>query len=176
MKTKKVTTKYVCQLGILAAITVVLALCGTFRIGNWVKVSIKFVSVFMTGALLGPVEAGLVAAVADMANAFLTPVGGWLPQITAVELLYGVVFGLFFYKAKDNNKYYLRAFLCSAVQFVISLTVMTAILVQAGYLPGFSKGFVMRIPAAAVTFVLHVVVMSLLRRFVFRLKEGKKVE
>ena len=62
------------------------------------------------------------------------------------------------------------------VQLVISLTVMTVILVQAGYLPGFSKGVVMRIPASAVTFVLHFVVMSLLRKFVFRLKEGKKVE
>ena len=160
-----------CILAILTALSLILALCATFRVGNQIKISFKFIPVFIAGALYGPVAAGLAAAAGDIINTFLIPVGPWLPQITAIEFIYGALFGLFFYNAKPNRAYYVRALLCALTTFFISITVMTYILVNVGYLPSFWAGAAIRLPAVLLTAAVHIAVCSALRRVVFSLKE-----
>ena len=60
-------------------------------------------SVFLTGTIFGPVAGGVVAAVADVLNSVLFPVGPPLPQITAVEFMCGVIYGLCFYKVSWSD-------------------------------------------------------------------------
>ena len=93
---EKLTAKKLCILAMLTALTVVLAVYGTFRIGNVIKIPTKFITVFISAALYGPIWGGVVAAIGDLLNSFLMPVGPWLPQITIVEFLCGFMFGLFF--------------------------------------------------------------------------------
>lgn len=157
-------------MGILAAITVVLALCATFRVGTQMKLSLKFISVFISGAVLGPIPAMLIAGVSDIANAFIMPVGPWLWQITLTELLVGYIFGLFFKKAKNNAFFYLRAFLCSLVQALISLFLVTWVLVKLGIMPAFKAAVIIRLPQAVLIFVVYFAVMCLLKKIVFVLK------
>ena len=102
---KNFTVKKTATLGILIAITVLLAIYMTFRVGNQIKIPMKFITIFITGALYGPLSAGIVAAISDLLNAFLVPVGPPLLQITLIEFIGGVVFGLFFYKTKNNKRY-----------------------------------------------------------------------
>ena len=170
MKKNESLTRKICIMGILAAITVVLALCATFRVGTQMKLSLKFISVFVSGAVLGPIPAMLIAGVADIANAFIMPVGPWLWQITLTELLVGYIFGVFFKRAKNNPFFYLRAFLCSAVQALISLFVVTWVLVKLGIMPNFKAAVIIRLPQAVLIFAVYFAVMCVLKKFIFVLK------
>ncbi len=168
---QKFTTRKICLLGVFASITAILAIFATFRIGNQIKIPLKFISVFMTGAIFGPVSAGLVSAIGDILNAVLVPVGPIMPQITAVEFLYGLIWGACFYNAKENSFFYLRSAICALLQFVISITLMSWILTGIGYFSSFSAAVVIRMPAAIVTFILHMAVCTVGRKLIFRLRK-----
>ena len=88
---RKISTKKICTLGLLAAITVILGLLATFRVGNLMKIPMKFITVFITGVLYGPISAGSVAAIADLIEASKMGIN---PMITAVEFLCGFTFGI----------------------------------------------------------------------------------
>ena len=167
---KKFTVKKTATLGIIIAITVLLAIYMTFRVGNQIKIPMKFITIFITGALFGPISAGIVAAIADLLNAFLVPVGPPLLQITIIEFIGGVIFGLFFYKAKNNKFYYLRALLCSLCQFLIGLFITTNVLVGVGYFADFKSAVIIRIGALLLTFAIQMAVLCLSKKFVFILK------
>ena len=167
---QKNTTRKICLLGVFAAITAILGIFATFRIGNQIKVPLKFISVFMTGAMFGPVSGGVVAAVADILNATLVPVGPIMPQITAVEFVYGFIYGAFFINAKENKAYFIRAVLCCLLQFIISITLMSFLLTQVGYFSSFGAAVAIRMPAALVTLALHLLVTCTGRKIIFRLK------
>ena len=168
---KRVSTRKICLLGVFAAITLILGIYATFRIGNQIKIPLKFITVFMTGMLFGPISAGSVAATADLLNATLMPVGAFLPQITLVEFLCGVIYGLCFYKARENKTYYLRCVICALLQLLIAMTVMSAVLVSVGYFPSFRSAVLVRFPAALVSFALQLLVMCGGRKLVFKLKK-----
>lgn len=165
---RKISTKKICTLGLLAGITVILGLLATFRVGNLMKIPMKFITVFITGVLYGPFSAGSVAAIADLIEASKMGIN---PMITAVEFLCGFTFGICFYKAKDNKKYYLRAVICSVLQFLIAFFIMSNILAQMGIYAGFKNAVWMRIPQMIILFVLHTAVMCGGKRLVFQLKE-----
>lgn len=167
---QKFTTRKICLLGVFAAITAILGIFATFRIGNQIKVPLKFITVFMTGAMFGPVSGGLVAAIADILNAVLVPVGPIMPQITAVEFLYGYIYGAFFYKARENKAYYLRAMLCCLLQFAIGITLTSKLLTDVGYFSSFAAAVAIRMPAALVTLAIHVLVTCGGRKLIFRLR------
>ena len=172
----KMSTKRLCMLSLFTAATVILGIYATFRIGNQIKVPFKFITVFMTGAIFGPVSSGLVAAAADILNAVLVPVGPPMLQITAVELFYGIVYGLCFFRAKNNNFYYVRAFICASVQLLTGITVTTKILVDMGYFSSFTSAVTIRFPAAVVTFILHMLVMCAMKGIIFRIKDYVRKE
>ena len=115
---------------------------------------------------------GLVGAAADILNALLVPVGPILLQITAVEFIYGFTFGLFFIGAEEDKSYYIRAVLCSLLQFAIGILVTSAILTDVGYFNSFISAVTIRFPAAAATFVMHVFALCVMRKLVFVLKRS----
>ena len=168
---KKISTKKLCLLAIFTAVTVILGVYATFRIGNQIKIPTKFIAVFMTGVTFGPVAGGIVGAVADILNSVLVPVGPPLPQITAVEFVCGAVFGLLFIGAKNNKFYYVRAVLCALLQFAISMTIMSKILTDVGYFATFEAACAVRLIPALILLVLQIAVMCALKHFVFRIKE-----
>ncbi len=164
---KRISTKKICTLGLLTAITVVLGIFATFRVGNLIKIPMKFISVFLVGVLYGPFAAGGVAAVADLIEATKMGIN---PMITAVEFLCGFIFGVCFYKVQDNKKYYLRALICAILQFLIAFFVMSSILASMGIYAGFWAAVWMRLPQMIILFVLHMAVMCSTKKLVFRLK------
>ena len=163
----KITTHKLCALALLTAATVILSIFGTFRVGNQIKIPLKFLTVFLTGALYGPIAGGLVGAAGDILNAVLVPVGPLLPQITAVEFLYGAIFGLFFFKAENNGVYYIRAAVCSLLQFLIGITVTTYILVDVGYFSSFGAAVIIRLPAAIATLAMHIFCICIMKKLIF---------
>lgn len=165
---KRFTTRKLCILGLLTALTVILGMFATFRIGNLIKVPFKFITVFIVGFLYGPLSAGIVAAIADFLEALRLGVN---PFITLVEFICGVIFGICFLGAKENSAYYVRAVLCAMLQLLISFTLMSLILTKMGIYASFRAAALMRLPAMIILFSLHTFVMCGARNLVFRLKK-----
>lgn len=165
---KRNSTKRICVLGLLTAITVVLGIIATFRVGSLIKIPLKFISVFLVGFIFGPLQAGGVAAIADLIEASKMGIN---PMITLVEFLCGFIFGLCFFKARNNKKYYVRALICSLLQFLTAFFVMSFILVSMGIYATFWAAVWMRLPQMIILFVLHTAVMCGGKKLVFRLRD-----
>ncbi len=163
----KISTRKMCVLALLTALTVILGMFATFRIGNLVKLPFKFITVFMVGFLYGPVWAGSVAAIADFLEALKMGVN---PAITLVEFIGGVIFGLCFFRSRENRIYYVRAFVCALLQFFMNFTVMSVILVKMGIYPSFSAAVLMRLVAMIILFASQLIVLCGGRRLAFILK------
>ncbi len=160
-KNCSVTTRTLAVLGMLTAVTALLSIFGTFRIGTIIKIPTKFVSVFVTGALFGPLWGALVAGIGDMLNCLLAPVGPWLPFLTLLEALSGAVYGILFYKrGESKGSYAWRTALCVILQFLIDIILTTLVLVEAGYFATFMIAIPIRLPAAIVKSLLQGVVLS----------------
>lgn len=157
-----------CILGLLTAITVILGVFATFRVGSLIKVPMKFISVFIVGVIYGPLSSGIVAATADFIEALRIGVN---PLITLVEFVCGFIFGACFFNVKDNRGYYIRALICAFLQFLISFTIMSEILTSMGIYASFRSAVWMRLPAMIILFALHMLVMCGGKKLVFRLKK-----
>ena len=154
-------TKALAFLGMLLAITTILAVYGTFRVGNIIKIPTKFVGVYLTGALFGPVWSGIIAALGDILNCAIAPVGAYLPLLTLIELLSGIVYGALFITWKEGKKsYFIRVIICLLLQALIDVFLTTPVLVHAGYFPTFYAAVGIRLPATALKAVLQAAVMS----------------
>ena len=167
----KLTPKDVATLGLLVAITALLAIFCTVRVGTLVKIPFKFISVFIAAVLFGPIYGGLCGAIGDLLNATLAPVGALLPQLTALEFLSGFAYGIFFLKRDLSSKEYLvRTILCGVVQFLIDMFLTSAVLTSVGYFPSFVVAFATRLPAGAVKFALQVILIRAIRPIFDKIK------
>jgi len=159
-KNGKIDTRKLCILALLTAITVVLAMFGTFRLGNIVKIPFKFISVYVTAAIFGPVAGGITAALGDVINSVAFPVGPWLPALTIVEFLSGFLFGVFYHnKNLKGRGYFIRTFICVMFLFVLDMIITTYALTNAKYFVSFEAGFKVRLPAGIVEAVIQAVVL-----------------
>ncbi len=167
----KLTPKDVATLGLLIAITVLLAIFCTVRVGTIIKIPFKFVSVFVAAVLFGPVYGGLCGAIGDLLNATLAPVGALLPQLTALEFVSGFAYGLFFLKRDlSPREYFIRTVLCGLVQFLIDMILTTAVLSSVGYFPSFGVAFATRLPAGVLKFALQVILIRAIRPIFDKIK------
>ncbi len=169
----KLSVKDVCTLGLLLAITIILAVFGTFRIGDIIKIPTKFISVFVAGAVFGPVWGGICAALGDLLNAVIAPVGPFLPQITMIEFASGFAYGLFFLKdgGYTANDFAVRVILCILVQSFIDMVLTTSVLVfWVNYYSSFVFAFLLRLPAGILKAALQLCGMLALKRLVDRLR------
>ena len=133
----KLTVKQLCTIAMLIALTAVLScIAGNLRIGNAVKFSVSFVSVYVSGALFGPVWGGFVGAAADVISHFANPVGAYLWQLTLIELVYGALYGVFFWRSrrKKIKTPALSVLLCVLIQFLINVFLKTYILKDLGFM------------------------------------------
>ncbi len=166
------TVKNLCILALLMAITTLLSIFCTFRFGPYIKIPMKFISIFVTGAVFGPLFAGLTAAIGDLLNCILAPSGPIIPQITIIEFISGTVYGLFFFSPNlTKNKYIFRTILCVLVQFCIDMFLTTALFTYwLGWYPYFWVGFVTRIVAGVIKAVLQAVTILGARKYIDKLR------
>ena len=150
-----------CVMALLTAITVLLAIYATFRVGNAIKVPMKFVSVFVTGVFFGPLPAALVGFLGDILNAFLVPVGPPLPQISLIEFISGFIYGLCFYKRTKFSRAYVAAVIfCVLAQGLLDIFVTSFALYGVGYFPSYTVAMTVRFPATILKGVIQSVVLA----------------
>lgn len=171
----KLTVRDICLLGLLMAITALLSIFCTFRIGTLVKIPLKFISVFVTAVLYGPVWGGICAASGDILNCLLAPVGPFIPQITVLEFLSGAIYGiLFLNRLERKNSYILSAVFCVLIQFFVSIVINTAVYTYwLRWFPDFWSAFVLRLPASLVNLILQLLTLVSIRPLIIRLKNLK---
>lgn len=175
MKTK-LYTKKICTTAMLVAIAFLLG-AASLRIGSGIKISFKFLPVFVCATLFGPFYGGLCGALADFLSYFLNPGGGSLiPQITAVEFLYGFSFGIFFHKcACLNKKNVLKAAICVLFNtLILSLGVMSFILKDLVGLT-YTQTFIMRLWSSSLSMVVQFFGIIVLLRYMPTFKKFSKL-
>ncbi len=158
-----------CALALLIAITVLLGIYATLRVGSAIKIPFKFISVFITAALFGPFWGGTVGALADIVAFLISPVGGaFIPQITMVEFFYGFVYGLFFYNLSSwgGFKTMLKIMMCVIFQIVVLNMGLTTYLLMPIMQMEYSPLFVMRAPAAVINMALQMVIIAVLSKYI----------
>lgn len=163
------TVKDLCTLALLIAITVLLGVYCTVRIGAGIKISFKFISVFVTAALFGPLWGGAVGAIADVIAFFVSPVGGaFLPQVTMVEFLYGFTYGLFFYNMASwqNVKTILRVIVCVILQITVLNLCLTTYFLMPVMQMSFDSLLAMRSVSALVSMAMQLVVLSFMCKYI----------
>lgn len=171
------TAKDICVLALLIAITVLLGIYCTVRIGAGIKVSFKFISVFVTAALFGPLWGGVVGAIADVIAFVINPVGGvFMPQITMVEFLHGFVYGLFFFNMGtwQGFKTMVKVICCVIFQIaVLNLGLTTYFLVPLMKM-SFNNLLVMRSVSGVVSMAIQLVVLAFMSKYISVFRKSLK--
>lgn len=175
----KITLKKLCILSLMTAITAILSIYCTFRIGNAIKIPFKFVSVFFTAVMFGPFWGGIIAVLGDILNVFLAPSGPWIPLITGIEFLNGAVFGIFFYKhSYETKNYFLRTLICCLILFLIDMILTSLVLTYVGYFPTFASAIIVRFPAGVIKILIQGVFIIISKGYIKSFKQmgGKDFE
>ncbi len=168
----KLTVYNLCAIAMLMAITTILAVFCTFRIGDLIKIPFKFISVFLAGAFFGPWVGGLCGAVGDILNVLLAPSGAILPGLTILEFLVGFIYGTLFYEQREKNKAYnIKCIICGLLMFLIDMFLSTAVLLKAGYFPSFNVAFSLRLPAGIIKAVIQTVFFLLSFKYLEKLRK-----
>jgi len=168
---KRLNTKEVSTISMLIALTVVLSyISGFLRIGNISKFSISFISVFIAAAAFGPLIGGFVGGAADIISYVFNPTGVYLWQLSAIEFIYGFIFGILFYnmtlKGAKDKFLWVKILLCVLIQLAINLFVKTLVLMSVGYLPlSFFLSVSMRAPACFIMAVFQIILIGAGSRF-----------
>lgn len=153
--------KNVALLGIFTALSFVFTMFATVRVGNWLEISLKFIPIFVMGALFGPVYAGIVCFLSDVISVIFFPVGAPIIGMFLTEFLSGFTYGILFYRrCKMNVSFILRMILCVLIQLVLSLFLNSYFLYSAGYFSSMSVAVAVRFPASFSKLIAQAVVIS----------------
>ena len=163
----KITTKTLTLTALLAALEIVLS--RFLSISAWnTKIGFAFVPVVLAALLLGPLQAGIVAALADFLGALLFPVGPYFPGFTLTAFLMGLCYGLFLYKKQS----FLRILLAVAVHQLALSLLLNTLWISMLYGSPYAALLVSRLPQCALLTAVQLVVIQALVRLLPRLKRS----
>ena len=155
----KLNTRKLVVLSMLIAVEIVLS--RFLSISAWnIKIGFAFLPVALAAMLFGPLEAGIIGALADLLGALLFPVGPYFPGFTLTAFLMGAVYGLFLRRDQRMGCILLAV---GVHEFALSLllnTLWISVLYSSPFLPL----LVSRLPQVAVLSVVQVVVIRLLAK------------
>ena len=174
LKLKNISTRDLCFMAMLIAITIVLsAVSGYLRIGNSIKFSISFISVYVGAAIYGPIAGGVIAAIADIVSFVINPTGPYIPVFTVMEFINGMFFGLFLYHEGNERSSYIKmilpALICVMLQFSVNMFWRTYEL-SLLYHYSFRIKFIERLPSNMVMVVCKLMVITAFEPYILRFK------
>ena len=121
MQKSPVSTKKITLAAMFLALDVLMRFLSAKT--DLMQISLTFVPTSMCAMVLGPVYAAITAFFGDLLGFFLKPIGYYFPGLGVSAALYGVCFGLFFYRRKKS---FLKIFLCVLLtQIVIGIGLNT---------------------------------------------------
>ena len=163
----RITTRTLTLSALLTALEIVLS--RFLSISAWnMKIGFAFVPVALAALLLGPLQAGIVAALADFLGALLFPVGPYFPGFTLTAFLMGLCYGLFLYKKQS----FVRILLAVAVHQLLLSLLLNTLWISLLYGSPFVPLLATRLPQCALLFAVQLVVIQALVRLLPRLKRS----
>lgn len=118
------TTAVLTGTSLLTAIYVVLHSFTTIVVNAVIQIRFSPLALALTGALYGPVAAGLSGVVGDLIKCVVRPTGGFFPGFTFGEFVRGFIYGLILYKRKPTALRVAAATVCSCVVVDFFLTTL----------------------------------------------------
>ena len=91
-KFKKLTTKEICIIAMLIAVTVVLSFISGYLRTPVGKLNISFISVYVCAYLFGPLMGGITGALADLISVWVSASGAPIPLFTVIEFINGFIY------------------------------------------------------------------------------------
>ena len=163
----RLKTRELTLMALLTALEIVLS--RFLSISAWnTKIGFAFVPVVIAALLLGPLKAGLVAALADFLGALLFPVGPYFPGFTLTAFLMGLCYGLFLYKKPG----FVRILLAVAIHQLVLSLLLNTLWISLLYGSVFGALLVSRLPQCALLGAVQLAVIPLLVRLLPRLKRS----
>lgn len=167
---EKINTRHITYIAVLTALEVVLSRFLSINAWN-LKIGFNFVPIVLAAMLMGPVAAGITAALGDLIGALLFPIGAYFPGFTVTAFFTGVVFGLFLYKKRS----YVRTLAAVVInQLVFSLLINSlwiSILYGSPYLPLLSTRLIQCAILAPVQFIVITALDQVVVRRIWKVAE-----
>lgn len=154
-------TKRLCIVSMLIALSVVLGAYLTIRIGGGIKITFKFITVFISAYLFGPLTGGIVGITSDIIAYLLSPTGAFLPQVSAVEFVYGYIFGIMFYK-KDIST--LKIVICAVIQMLVINLFGTSYALKSFFGDKYTAAIITRLPTAVLNAAIQIAMLLILKK------------
>ena len=86
--------------GMLLALSIVLGLIATIRIGNYIRIGFSSLPNRVADDLFGPFVGMILGAARDVISWFISPTGDFFPGFTLTAMLSSVIFGSIVYRRK----------------------------------------------------------------------------
>lgn len=118
------TTAVLTGTSLLTAIYVVLHAFTTIVVNAVIQIRFSPLALALTGALYGPIAAGLSGAVGDLIKCIVRPTGAFFPGFTLGEFVRGFIYGIILYKRKPTALRVAAATICSCVVVDFVLTTL----------------------------------------------------
>ena len=160
------STKMLVTLALLVAMEIVLNRFLSINAWN-LKIGFSFLPIVIAAILFGPIHASVVGGLGDFIGALLFPIGAYFPGFTLTAVLMGLVWGFFLHKKQNVPNIILSV---GINQFILGLCLNTY-WISVLYGSQYGPLFMTRIMQAAILFVVQVVVIYAMGRFIPRLKE-----
>jgi ECF transporter S component (folate family) len=132
-----INTKSLVMMGLLIAIEIVLTRFVSIQAWN-LRIGFGFIPIAIAGMMLGPIRAGIVAAVADVIGAILFPAGTFFPGFTLTALLVGILYGIFLYKKTNTGRIFMAIGIHQIILSLLLNTLWISILYGSPYWPLFT--------------------------------------
>ena len=162
---QKFSTRTLTLMALLTALEIVLSRFLSLSAWN-TKIGFAFVPVVLAAMLLGPLYAGIVAALADFLGALLFPVGAYFPGFTLTAFLMGLCYGLFLYKKQSFPRILAAVALHQLVLSLLLNTLWISILYGSPFWPLLLS----RLPQCAILAAVQLAVIPLLVKLLPQLK------
>ena len=163
---QKVSTRTQSQMALLTALEIVLSRFLSLSAWN-TKIGFAFVPVVLAAMLLGPLYAGIVAALADFLGALLFPVGAYFPGFTLTAFLTGLVYGLFLHKEQTIP----RVIGAVAINQGILSLFLNTFWISVLYGSPFKPLLITRLPQTGILTVVQIVVIIVIAKVIPRIKK-----
>ena len=161
------TTKTLTLSALFTALEIVLS--RFLSISAWnMKIGFAFVPVVIAALLLGPVWAGIAAALADFLGAVLFPVGPYFPGFTLTAFLMGLCYGAFLFSGQS----FWRILLAVAVHQLVLSLLLNTLWISLLYGSPYGALLISRLPQCALLTAVQLVVIQALVRLLPRLKRS----
>lgn len=162
---KKRNIKTLATLAILISLNIVLSRFVSIKAINF-KISFTFLTIVLAGYFYGYFGGITVAFFGDLIGALLFPVGPYNPLLSVTAILSGITYA-FFFKKDMSNKSIVCA--CFVNRFIVSLIINTTI-ISLMYNLSFKATFITRLYSSIIMFIVEVIVLIFIRKYVDRIK------